>query len=49
MLATGTDQYGAVANASYLGKAALNPNTNWQSFIGGANDDAGVNSMLGLV
>ncbi|KAF8200850.1 glycoside hydrolase family 76 protein [Pholiota molesta] len=41
MLATGTDQYGAVANASYLGKAALNPNTNWQSFIGGANDDAG--------
>ncbi|KAF9478615.1 glycoside hydrolase family 76 protein [Pholiota conissans] len=41
MLATGTDQYGAVANASFIGRSALNPNTNWQSLLGGSNDDAG--------
>lgn len=40
MLATGNDNYGAVADSSYIGKAALNSGTNWNSFIGGSFDDA---------
>lgn len=40
MLATGTDDFSTVADTSYLGKQALNSNTNWQSVLGGSNDDA---------
>ncbi|RDB16952.1 Mannan endo-1,6-alpha-mannosidase DFG5 [Hypsizygus marmoreus] len=41
MLATGTDDFATVADISYIGKAALNSNTNWQSILAGSNDDAG--------
>ncbi|KAK7045586.1 hypothetical protein VNI00_007418 [Paramarasmius palmivorus] len=41
MLATGTDDFSSVADNSYLGRAANNANTNWNSFLGGSNDDAG--------
>ncbi|KAH7888838.1 glycoside hydrolase family 76 protein [Phlebopus sp. FC_14] len=40
MLATGNNDYGSVADASYLGRAALNPGTDWNTFLGGSNDDA---------
>ncbi|KAH7923716.1 glycoside hydrolase family 76 protein [Leucogyrophana mollusca] len=40
MLATGNNDYGTVADGSYIGKAALNPNTDWASFLGGSNDDS---------
>ncbi|KAF7979100.1 hypothetical protein HWV62_43624 [Athelia sp. TMB] len=40
MLATGNDQFGTVADSSYIGKAALNSGTNWSNFIGGSYDDA---------
>ncbi|KAG6862254.1 hypothetical protein C0995_002185 [Termitomyces sp. Mi166 len=41
MLATGTDQFSTVADTSYIGRSALNSNTNWQSVLAGSNDDAG--------
>ncbi|PPQ95018.1 hypothetical protein CVT25_000481 [Psilocybe cyanescens] len=41
MLASGTNQYSAVADQSFIGRSALNPNTNWASLLGGSNDDAG--------
>ncbi|EEB89272.1 hypothetical protein MPER_12646, partial [Moniliophthora perniciosa FA553] len=41
MLATGTDDFRSVADNSFLGRAANNANTNWNSFLGGSNDDAG--------
>ncbi|KAG6917833.1 hypothetical protein DXG01_000893 [Tephrocybe rancida] len=41
MLATGTNEFAAVADQSFLGRSALNANTNWQSLLGGSNDDAG--------
>ncbi|KAG1870199.1 glycoside hydrolase family 76 protein, partial [Suillus subalutaceus] len=40
MLATGSDDYENIADTSYIGKAALEPNTNWTNFLGGSNDDA---------
>ncbi|KAJ8597481.1 glycoside hydrolase family 76 protein [Rhizopogon salebrosus TDB-379] len=40
MLATGNDDYHNVADSSYIGKAALDPNTDWTKFLGGSNDDA---------
>ncbi|KIJ67713.1 glycoside hydrolase family 76 protein [Hydnomerulius pinastri MD-312] len=40
MLATGNDDYRTVADNSYIGKAALNADTDWNSFLGGSNDDA---------
>ncbi|KAG2132645.1 glycoside hydrolase family 76 protein [Suillus cothurnatus] len=40
MLATGSDDYKNVADTSYIGKAALEPNTDWAKFLGGSNDDA---------
>lgn len=40
MLATGTDEFSTVADSSYIGQCALNPNTNWASVLGGSNDDA---------
>ncbi|KAH7914139.1 glycoside hydrolase family 76 protein [Hygrophoropsis aurantiaca] len=40
MLAAGNDDYSTVADNSYIGKAALNSNTDWSSFLGGSNDDA---------
>ncbi|KAJ7725838.1 glycoside hydrolase family 76 protein [Mycena maculata] len=41
MLATGTDQFSAVAAESYIGKSAQNDAaSNWNSIINGANDDA---------
>jgi len=46
MLAAGTDEFSAVADESYLGKAALAGNTDWTSFLGGSNDDAQVNIKL---
>jgi hypothetical protein len=42
MLATGTDDFSTVADTSFIGRAALNSATNWQSILGGSNDDAGV-------
>jgi len=42
MLATGTDQFGAVADQSFIGKSAQDSSTaHWQSILGGSNDDAG--------
>ncbi|EIW77929.1 glycoside hydrolase family 76 protein [Coniophora puteana RWD-64-598 SS2] len=40
MLATGNDDYGTVADNSWVGKAALDSSTDWNSFLGGSNDDA---------
>ncbi|KAG0704538.1 hypothetical protein DFH29DRAFT_374721 [Suillus ampliporus] len=40
MLATGRDDYCNVADTSYIGKAALDTNTDWTKFLGGSNDDA---------
>ncbi|KAL0956602.1 hypothetical protein HGRIS_002739 [Hohenbuehelia grisea] len=40
MLAAGSNDFSTVADNSFLGRAALNPNTNWESFLGGSNDDA---------
>ncbi|KAG1752919.1 glycoside hydrolase family 76 protein [Suillus lakei] len=40
MLATGSDDYGDVADTSFIGKAALEPNTDWANFLYGSNDDA---------
>lgn len=48
MLATGTDDFSAVADESYLGRAALNPATDWNSFLGGSNDDAQVRHIQPL-
>jgi hypothetical protein len=42
MLATENDNFGTVADNSYLGKAALNSGTDWSNFIGGSYDDAQV-------
>ncbi|OJA16786.1 hypothetical protein AZE42_03303 [Rhizopogon vesiculosus] len=39
MLATGND-YHNVADSSYIGKAALDPYTDWTEFLDGSNDDA---------
>ncbi|KAF8973306.1 glycoside hydrolase family 76 protein [Flammula alnicola] len=41
MLARGTDEFSSVADTSFIGQSALNPNTNWQSILAGSNDDAG--------
>ncbi|KAF8161061.1 glycoside hydrolase family 76 protein [Crassisporium funariophilum] len=41
MLATGTNEFSSVADTSFIGKAALASNTNWQNILGGSNDDAG--------
>ncbi|KAF5348748.1 hypothetical protein D9758_006833 [Tetrapyrgos nigripes] len=41
MLATGTDDFASVADNSFIGRSALNPNTNWNSILAGSNDDAG--------
>ncbi|KAF5386228.1 hypothetical protein D9615_002518 [Tricholomella constricta] len=41
MLATGTDDFSTVADTSFIGRSAVNSNTNWQSILGGSNDDAG--------
>ncbi|KAJ6499317.1 glycoside hydrolase family 76 protein [Mycena sanguinolenta] len=41
MLATGTDQFGAVADQSFIGRSAQDSSTaNWQNILGGSNDDA---------
>jgi predicted alpha-1,6-mannanase (GH76 family) len=40
MLATGTDDFSTVADNSYIGQLALNSNTDWNSVLGGSNDDA---------
>ncbi|KAJ7262191.1 glycoside hydrolase family 76 protein [Mycena haematopus] len=41
MLATGTNQFGAVADQSYIGRSAQDSSTaNWQNVLGGSNDDA---------
>jgi hypothetical protein len=42
MLTTGKDDFGTVADNSYLGKAALDSGTDWNSFLGGSYDDAQV-------
>ncbi|KAF9268674.1 Six-hairpin glycosidase [Marasmius fiardii PR-910] len=41
MLATGTDDFSSVADNSFIGRNANNPSTNWNSVLGGSNDDAG--------
>ncbi|KAI9572201.1 glycoside hydrolase family 76 protein [Boletus coccyginus] len=40
MLATGSNTYRTIAENSYIGRAALNPSTNWTLFLGGSYDDA---------
>ncbi|TFK62697.1 glycoside hydrolase family 76 protein [Pluteus cervinus] len=40
MLAAGSDDFGSVADNSAAGKAALDPNTNWDNFGFGYNDDS---------
>ncbi|KAG2043410.1 glycoside hydrolase family 76 protein [Suillus americanus] len=40
MLATGSDDYRGIADTSYIGQAALEPDTDWTKFLGGSNDDA---------
>jgi len=45
MLATGKNDFGTVADNSYLGKAALNSGTDWTSFIDGSYDDAQVGDL----
>lgn len=42
MLATDNDDFGTVADNSYLGKAALDSSTDWNSILGGSYDDAQV-------
>ena len=42
MLATGSNTYETIADNSYIGRAALNPLTNWNLFFGGSYDDAQV-------
>ncbi|KAJ6625661.1 glycoside hydrolase family 76 protein [Mycena sp. CBHHK59/15] len=42
MLATGTDEFAAVADQSFIGKSAQNSDTtHWNSILAGSNDDAG--------
>ncbi|KAJ7925284.1 glycoside hydrolase family 76 protein [Mycena leptocephala] len=42
MLATGTDQFAAVADQSFIGKSAQDSSAaHWNSILGGSNDDAG--------
>jgi hypothetical protein len=42
MLATGTNDFAAVADQSFLGRSAQDSGTaHWQSILGGSNDDAG--------
>ncbi|KAJ6475349.1 glycoside hydrolase family 76 protein [Mycena vitilis] len=42
MLATGTDQFSAVADQSFIGKSAQDSSAaHWNSILGGSNDDAG--------
>ncbi|KAJ8481984.1 hypothetical protein ONZ45_g15112 [Pleurotus djamor] len=40
MLGANTNDFSTVADNSFLGRAALNPSTNWVNFIGGSYDDA---------
>jgi hypothetical protein len=51
MLATGTDDFSGVADASYLGfLSSLGSSLFWKSALGGSNDDAQVkeNVLLSL-
>ncbi|KAF9531603.1 glycoside hydrolase family 76 protein [Crepidotus variabilis] len=41
MLATGTNEWSTLADNSYIGRSALNANTNWNAILNGSNDDAG--------
>ncbi|KAJ7703216.1 glycoside hydrolase family 76 protein [Mycena rosella] len=42
MLATGTNEFAAVADQSFIGKSAQSSDTaHWNSILGGSNDDAG--------
>ncbi|KAJ7084371.1 glycoside hydrolase family 76 protein [Mycena belliarum] len=42
MLATGTDEFAAVADQSFIGRSAQDSGTDhWKSILGGSNDDAG--------
>lgn len=40
MLAAGTTTWASVGDTSRIGRGAQNSNTNWQSILGGSNDDA---------
>ncbi|KAF4567449.1 hydrolase 76 protein [Pleurotus pulmonarius] len=40
MLASGSNDFSSIADGTFLGRAALNPSTNWNNFIGGSFDDA---------
>lgn len=42
MLLTKSNTYETIADGSYIGRAALNPSTNWVTFFGGSYDDAQV-------
>jgi len=45
MLATNTDEFESVADQSYIGRAALNPNTDWKDILHGGNGDAAVHLL----
>lgn len=42
MLAAGATTWASVGDTSRIGRGAQNSNTNWQSILGGSNDDAQV-------
>jgi len=46
MLATNTDEFKLVADQSYIGRAALNPNTDWEGILNGDSGNAAVSPLL---
>jgi len=46
MLATNTDEFKLVADQSYIGRAALNPNTDWEGILKGDSGNAAVSPLL---
>ena len=49
MLVTNTSTYGTIADNSYIGRAALNPLTDWDLFFEGSYDDAQVLLLLAML
>lgn len=46
MLQTGRSDFDGLADNSFLGRNALVPSTNWETFTGPFFDDAGVGDFL---
>ena len=47
MLAANSSTYSTIADNSYIGRAALNPFTDWEDFFQGSYDDAQVLASSG--